>query len=340
MPSKDNSQLITVITGAAGMIGSQILRALAEEGHRIVACDFFPQEQNWHYFEPAHLDAIETWVAPEDILDWIDAHSDRVGAIIHMGAISDTTETRLDLLKANNVTFTLELWQRASTHDWAFLYASSAATYGAGEHGFVDRDDDDYLDQLRPLNPYGQSKLDADKLMVADWRQGKQVPSVWAGFKFFNVYGPNEDHKGAMRSLVRKIVPEIEAGKTVRLFKSYREGFADGEQLRDFIYVKDAIQPVRRALHSTQLAGLFNVGTGQARSFVDLALATYSAMGVDPDIAFIEMPISIKDQYQYYTQADTKKAVDFGLQDVRFSLERGIADYVAHLTEQARVQDE
>jgi ADP-L-glycero-D-manno-heptose 6-epimerase len=319
-----------VVTGAAGMIGSQILRALADSGNRLVACDPVPRYVRGDYSRGI---AIHRWLGPDGLLEWLDGHADEVAAVIHMGAISDTTETRLDLLQKNNVDFTMALWRRACRHDWRFLYASSAATYGAGEHGFADRDDADYLGQLAPLNPYGRSKHDTDRLIVEQWRSDEgPLPTVWAGFKFFNVYGPNEEHKGEMRSLVRKIVPLIRAGETVRLFRSHRPDFADGGQMRDFIHVADAVRAVLHGLTQPSLGGLFNVGTGTARSFADLALATYAALDTAPRIDYIDMPQTIREQYQYHTCADTAKSCAAGLQDVRFTLESGIADYVASLT--------
>ena len=188
-----------------------------------------------------------------------------------MGAISDTTETDEALLDRNNVRYTLDLWERARAHNWRFLYASSAATYGDGANGFVDNDDLVALDRLQPLNPYGRSKHNTDLAILTGIEQGQGAPDVWAGFKFFNVYGPNEEHKGTMRSLVRKIVPQVQRGELVRLFRSHRPDYADGAQERDFIYVQDANAPVIRALTQERLNGLFNVGTGQARSFRGLA---------------------------------------------------------------------
>lgn len=318
-----------VVTGAAGMIGSQISQALAHQGYPIVACDVAHDDGR-----PDYLAGIRVahWLSADALPGWLDANAECVSAIVHMGAISDTTETRLELLAANNVDFSLALWRRACRHDWRFLYASSAATYGDGGQGFADRDDLAFLGRLTPLNPYGASKHQVDVRIMEDCAAGLPTPRVWAGFKFFNVYGPNEEHKGAMRSLVRKIVPTILAGEPVRLFRSHRPDFADGAQSRDFIYVKDAIRPVLRALGVSDLSGLFNVGTGTARSFYDLALATYSALGASPRIDFVDMPTAIQGQYQYHTRAEITKAEAHGLQAVRYSLEEGVADYVAQLT--------
>jgi ADP-L-glycero-D-manno-heptose 6-epimerase len=254
-----------------------------------------------------------------------------------MGAISDTTETDESLLDANNVRFTLDLWERACKHNWCFLYASSAATYGDGSNGFIDSDDLNELAKLRPLNLYGWSKHKTDISILSGIDRGLGAPDVWAGFKFFNVYGPNEEHKGSMRSLVRKIFPQIKRGETVSLFRSHRADYADGAQERDFIYVKDAIVPVVRALTRAKLSGLFNVGTGQARSFLDLTLATFAALDMRPNIEYIDMPLSIRDQYQYYTAADVRKAIDNDLYEHKYSLEQGVAEYIRELVNEAKL---
>lgn len=332
MPTDGFPSGTIVVTGAAGMIGSHLLLELGRAGCRIVACDHVPQDARASYHAGV---AIEAWIAPGDLPEWLDRHARQVSAILHMGAISDTTETRLDLLSRNNVEFTLDLWRRSARHGWKFLYASSAATYGSGRQGFVDGDDLAHLETLKPLNPYGCSKHQADCQMVADWRSGLATPPVWAGFKFFNVYGPNEEHKGAMRSVVRKVMEAVERGEPVRLFRSNDPHYRDGEQLRDFIYVKDAIRPVLRALRMDDLAGLFNVGTGQARTFLDLVRASCTAMAVPLNIEFIDMPAAICGQYQNFTEADVTKATAHGLQAVEYSLELGVADYVAQLKTQA-----
>lgn len=340
---------VVVVTGAAGLIGSQLVAALDARGCDLVAVDFRDARERAGYF-PGGLP--REWLHPHALNAWLDANAGRVAAVIHMGAISDTTESDAALLDANNVRFTLDLWERARARNWRFLYASSAATYGDGANGFVDSDDPDDLARLRPLNLYGWSKHRTDIAILDSIARGDGAPDVWAGFKFFNVYGPNEEHKGAMRSLVRKIVPLIQRGEVVRLFRSHRPDYADGAQERDFIYVKDAIVPVIRALTGERpagerpagerpdgeslagesLGGLFNVGTGGARSFRDLALATFAALDVPADIEYVPMPDTIRDQYQYHTAADTAKAAAHGLQTAAYTLEEGVADYVATLT--------
>lgn len=320
---------LIVVTGAAGLIGSQIISDLYSCGCPIVGVDFCDRNQRASYFGDLTL---ERWLHPENLNAWLDSNAKDVAAVIHMGAISDTTETDKALLDRNNVRFTLDLWQRARAHNWRFLYASSAATYGDGARGFTDCDDLDTLIELQPLNLYGWSKQETDVAILSEIAHGLGAPDNWAGFKFFNVYGPNEEHKGAMRSLVRKILPQIQRGEVVRLFRSHRPDYADGAQERDFIYVKDAIAPVIRALGFEKLGGLFNVGTGEARSFRDLALATFAALDVEPNIEYVDMPDNIRNQYQYHTAADTTKAKSLGLYVNDYTLEQGVTDYVDTLT--------
>jgi ADP-L-glycero-D-manno-heptose 6-epimerase len=320
---------LIIVTGAAGLIGSQLIADLHAKGCQLVGVDYCDREERAAYFDGITL---EQWLHPGALNAWLDRNAKEVGAVIHMGAISDTTETDKALLDRNNVRFTLDLWERSRSHNWRFLYASSAATYGEGTQGFVDSDDLDSLAQLQPLNLYGWSKHETDVAILTEIAQGRGAPDNWAGFKFFNVYGPNEEHKGAMRSLVRKILPQIQRGEVVRLFRSHRPDYADGAQERDFIYVKDAIAPVVRALGLEKLGGLFNVGTGEARSFRDLALATFAALDAAPTIEYVDMPENIRNQYQYHTAADTAKAKAQGLYVNDYTLEQGVADYVATLT--------
>lgn len=321
---------LTVVTGASGLIGSHLVRALAAEGRPVAACDTVGRGAR------PYLDRVPLadWIAADRLLDWLDAHAGEVGAVIHMGAISDTTEIRLDRLMASNYRLTLALWERACRHDWRFLYASSAATYGGGEEGFDDSPAWSDLMRLQPLNPYGWSKHVTDLAILGALAAGARGPSCWAGFKFFNVYGPHEEHKGAMRSLVRKIVPTIRRGERIQLFQSHRADCGHGQQRRDFIYVRDAIVPVLRALDRTVLGGIYNVGTGVARSFEDLARAAFAALGAVPRIDYVPMPEAIRDQYQYFTCAEVTRAREAGLHCAAWSLEAGVADYVAALGDQ------
>jgi ADP-L-glycero-D-manno-heptose 6-epimerase len=323
---------LILVTGAAGFIGSNVACDLAYRGSDVVACDWFRHEGSWRYLAPALLHDI---IRPDRLLDWLERNADRVSAIIHMGAVSATTETDLEKIIANNVRVTLDLWEIAARHSITFIYASSAATYGDGAMGFVDDDTPRSLARLAPLNPYGWSKHLVDRRIIADVAQGLPTPPHWAGLKFFNVYGPNEGHKGTMRSVVYQAYSQVSRGERVRLFKSERAGYADGGQLRDFIYVKDCCAVVRGILDArATVAGIFNVGTGKARTFADLAAAVFAAIGKPPQIEYIGLPDALRDKYQYFTEADTAKLKVAGLAPEFYDLEMGVRDYVqAHLVE-------
>jgi ADP-L-glycero-D-manno-heptose 6-epimerase len=316
---------IVFVTGAGGFIGSNIVNALARDGHSLVLCDTFAHDCAWEYVATSGVHDI---VAPDRAMAWLADHAAQVTTIIHMGAISDTTVTDLRALIANNVRFSLDLWEHAAQADCTFIYASSAATYGDGSGGFRDDDSAGALAALRPLNAYAWSKHVVDRRIISDVEGGRPTPTRWAGLKFFNVYGPHEGHKGGMRSVVHQLYPKVAAGEPARLFKSYDPGYPDGGQLRDFVYVKDCCAVVRNALVAPSLHGLFNVGTGVARSFADLAGAVFAALGLEPDIEYIPMPEKLRGRYQYYTRADITKLVSAGLAPEFHTLEDGVADYV------------
>lgn len=334
--SNVDRQKLVVITGAAGFIGTNLVRHLSAAGWRLARCDRASCSYDHLCDDPS-----AEWVAPDMLLEWLEYSADKVGAVIHLGAISDTAETNIDLLNHWNSDYTIKLWELACRSDWRFLYASSAATYGDGREGFCDDADMAYLNKLKPLNPYGWSKHLADCRIAADWASGKACPAEgWAGFKFFNVYGPFENHKGAMRSLIAKIVPTILADEKVQLFKSHHKDYADGGQLRDFIHVKDVCAVLERALLVPEISGLYNVGTGIARSFLDLTRATYAALQRQPDIEFIPTPQQFREQYQYYTCADVKRIESHGLLANPLSLEKGVADYVQILRNETVMPDD
>ena len=316
---------LVVVTGAAGFIGSNVARRLAEEGRRVVACDWLEQGGKWLNLRDVLLHDL---IRPEALMDWLKAQPEPPSAIVHMGAVSATIETDVDLIVERNIRATLDLWTWSAEHRVRFIYASSAATYGDGAGGFVDDDSPEALARLKPLNAYGWSKHMVDRRIAEDVRRGRPTPAGWAGLKFFNVYGPGERHKGAMRSVVHQIYPAAWRGETVSLFKSDNPDYADGGQLRDFIYVADCCAVIGAMLGAERLSGIYNVGTGQARSFADLARATFAAAGQPADITYREMPDALRGRYQYFTQADTTKLRAAGLAPNFHSLEDGVAAYV------------
>jgi ADP-L-glycero-D-manno-heptose 6-epimerase len=316
---------VVVVTGGAGFIGSHIVCDLAEAGLRVVISDLFRSDDKWRNVATAPLYDI---VRPEMLREWLSRHADRLAAIVHMGAISATTETDVDRFVVNNIRLTLDLWEWCAANTTRFVYASSAATYGNGSAGFSDDQSPAALATLRPLNAYGWSKHVVDRRIVDDVVSGRARPPQWAGLKFFNVYGLNESHKGDMQSVVGKIYPIVKDGGTVQLFKSHDPQYRDGGQLRDFVYVKDCVAVVRWLLENPTTSGLFNVGTGIARSFVDLVTAVGDAVGRAPNIRFIDTPAGIRSNYQYFTQADLTKLRAAGFVRPFHSLEDGVRDYV------------
>jgi len=316
---------VIFITGAGGFIGSNVANVLSLDGHSVVLCDTFEHHEAWEYLRATPARDI---VLASEGMAWLADHAGDVSAIIHMGAISDTTETDLPALIRNNVRFSLDLWDYAAHVDCTFIYASSAATYGDGSQGFRDDDSAAALAKLRPLNGYAWTKHVVDQRFIDDVKQGRPAPKRWAGLKFFNVYGPNERHKGAMRSVVHRLYPDVAAGRPARLFKSDDAQYPHGGQLRDFVYVKDCCTVVQSLLATPSVAGIFNVGTGIARSFKELALALFAAIGLEPNIEYIEMPTSLRGRYQYFTQADMSKLTSLGSTPRFHALEEGVADYV------------
>ena len=316
-----------VVTGGAGFIGSNIVaRLTAETAYDVVVCDRLETAELAKWKNLAKHAIADFW-SPEELFEQLERHAERIEAVVHMGAISSTTEPDADLILRTNFTLSRDLWDWCAIRGSRMIYASSAATYGDGETGFNDDDDADSLSQLRPLNAYGYSKMLFDQYAVrqADWGQ---APRQWAGLKFFNVYGPNEGHKGGMKSVVAQIWPKVAAGEAVTLFRSHNPNYADGGQMRDFVYVDDVVDIIEFLLQSPQVSGIFNAGSGQARSFADLARATFDAAGKTPSIDYVDTPLSIRDRYQYFTEARMDRIRAAGFEGQSTPLEEGVRRYV------------
>jgi len=307
-----------IVTGAAGFIGSCIVSKLNQEGiNNIITVDVLRETDKWKNLR--HLD-FDDYLDREKLLPFMQK-TDGIEAVIHMGACSATTELDSGYLMENNYRYTLHLAEWAVEHSARFIYASSAATYGMGECGY--NDDESRLQELKPMNMYGYSK----QLFDLKARRHGWLDKL-AGLKFFNVFGPNEYFKGDMASVIFKAFNQIKETGNVKLFKSHRPDFKDGGQLRDFVYVKDIVDIVYFLLKNKNVNGIFNAGTGRARSFKDLVSSTFSAMGLEPDIKYIDMPEHLRDRYQYFTQAETAKIKTAGYNKDFYSLEDGIKDYV------------
>lgn len=320
-----------LVTGAAGFIGYQIAKTLKQKGHKIIAVDektFFQTRAEHADLQPdliaAPFDAAtETFFAEQK------SKGQAITAVIHMGACSSTTEMRTDFLTKVNVDYSRTLWNLCIQYKIPFIYASSAATYGAGEHGYSD--DESIMHKLQPLNPYGRSKLQFDLWALEQEKTGK-APPAWSGFKFFNVYGYGERHKGKMASVVLQGFDQIREHGKLKLFKSHKAGIADGEQKRDFVYIKDVVDILIYALEKPLPRGIYNLGSGKARSFHDLAKATFKALGKPANIEFIDTPVEIRDRYQYFTQASMEKLRGAGYTAPMTELEVGVAETVRALS--------
>ncbi len=314
-----------LITGGAGMIGSHIVAELSAAGHEVVVCDWLRQDERWRNL--AKHDVADV-IVPEALPAWLTAHGSRLRGIVHMGAISATTETDVDSIVQNNIRLTLDLWNWCATNGVPLIFASSAATYGDGSAGFDDDPSREALAKLLPLNAYGWSKHFIDRRIARLIAGGAATPPQWVGLKFFNVYGPNEYHKGSMKSVVAHNAARVASGEPLRLFRSYHPDYDDGGQVRDFIYVKDCARVVAWLLANPQVSGLFNLGTGQARSWLDLGRSLFAALDLPEAIEFIDMPEQLRGKYQYYTQAEVGRLRAAGYDAPFTSLEEGVADYV------------
>lgn len=318
-----------IVTGAAGFIGSCMVQLLNERGYTnlIIVDDFGVEEKRVNWESKQFTKAIERHA----FVEWLAENNPSVAATIHLGARTDTTEFDYSIHEALNVQYSQALWNYCASQSIPFIYASSAATYGDGNEGYSD--DHECIDQLKPLNPYGVSKHEFDKWAL----QQNNKPPMWTGLKFFNVYGPNEYHKSRMASVIWHSFNQIQEVGKVKLFRSHKEGYKDGEQLRDFVYVKDVVEVIfwmTISMLSNQWAatknGIYNLGTGKARSFIDLVKSTFSGLDKEPKIEFIDMPEDIRDKYQYFTEADIHKLRKAGYSAAFRSLEEGVDDYVRH----------
>ncbi len=309
-----------VITGAAGFIGSALVAAFNDMGRKdLVLVDDFNRPKKAANFKDKHYHILVNRLI---FSDWLDAHYETVESVYHLGARTDTAEMDKSIFDELNVNYSKMVWLKCARYGLPLVYASSAATYGSGEHGFVDNHE--IIHSLQPLNPYGESKNNFDKWALD---QSLQPPS-WYGLKFFNVYGPNEYHKGRMASVVFHTFNTVTLSGSMSLFRSHRSDVEDGMQSRDFVYIKDVVKMcIHLQENPSADSGLYNIGTGKARSFIDLASATFNAMGKEPMINFIDTPIDIRDKYQYFTEADIRKIRSTGY-DPMYSLEAGIEDYV------------
>ncbi len=309
-----------IVTGAAGFIGSCMVKKLNDEGHRdLVLVDDFSQVAKNRNLEGKYF---REKIDRDDFHVWLAQEADSVDGIFHLGARTDTTEKDTTIFDRLNLNYTKDLWRLCTQKGIPLIYASSAATYGLGERGY--KDDHALVENLKPLNPYGDSKNEFDKWALKQ----THCPPRWIGLKFFNVYGPNEYHKGRMASVVFHTHRQIGRTGAMKLFRSHRPDFKDGEQSRDFVYVKDVVAVCYFLFQNKVNNGLYNLGTGQARSFWDLAVNTFESADKAVDISFIDTPEDIRDTYQYYTQADMTKLVEAGYTDRFHTLEEGIRDYV------------
>jgi ADP-L-glycero-D-manno-heptose 6-epimerase len=309
-----------VVTGAAGFIASCLVSELNKKGFKdiVVVDDFSRNDKNLNL----NGKAIVAKVPRLDFFKWANTFKDEIDFIFHLGARTDTTEFDQSIFDELNVNYSKDMWSFCTVNNIPLVYASSAATYGMGEHGY--KDDHDVVEKLKPLNPYGDSKNEFDKWVLKQ----TTTPPFWAGLKFFNVYGPNEFHKGRMASVIFHAFNQISETGGMKLFASHHPDYKNGEQLRDFIYVKDVVSVCMYLMEIQPKNGLYNLGTGKARTFLDLAKATFKALQVPENISFIPTPEDIRDKYQYYTEADMSKLIKSGYKKPFHSLEDGVTDYV------------
>ncbi len=320
-----------LVTGGAGFIGSNVVAALNDAGRSdVVVCDLLGHDGKWRNLAKRQLADI---VPSAQLASWLEGR--KLDAVIHLGAISETTATDGDLVIETNFRLSMRLLDWCTANATPFIYASSAATYGDGEQGFADDPSLEALRLLRPMNLYGWSKHLFDLAVIDRAARGGKMPPQWAGLKFFNVFGPNEYHKGTMMSVLARRFADIKAGRSVQLFRSHRDGIADGDQRRDFIYVDDVVRVMMWLLATPKVSGLFNVGTGTARSFRDMMLAAYAALGTSPNIEYIDMPEQIRGSYQYFTEGKVDRLHGAGYNGGFTALEDAVDAYVKGFLDRA-----
>lgn len=309
-----------VVTGAAGFIGSCLVSRLNQSGFYdlLLVDDFSNDEKNKNLENKQYSQRIERSV----FFKWLEVEKPKIDFIFHIGARTDTSEFDKRIFDELNISYSQNIWEYCTKHEIPLVYASSAATYGLGEHGYSDKHA--IISKLVPLNPYGESKNEFDKWVISQ----SKTPPFWAGLKFFNVYGPNEYHKGRMASVIFHAFNQIKENGSVKLFRSHNPNYKDGEQLRDFIYVKDLIEVCLFLQDQKPKSGIYNLGSGKARTFLDLVSSTFQSMHVEPKIDFIDTPQDIRDKYQYFTEADMSKLRSAGYFKSFFTLEDGVNDYV------------
>ena len=309
-----------IVTGAAGFIGSCLVSRLNKAGHtNIIVVDDFSKTEKDHNLEGKSITAK---VGRKDFIAWLNDFGDEVEMIYHIGARTDTTEFDTKIFDELNLNYSKDVWNACVKFSIPLVYASSAATYGLGEFGY--KDDHAQIENLVPLNPYGDSKNDFDKWVLKQ----TQHPPFWAGLKFFNVYGPNEYHKGRMASVIFHAFRQINENGGMKLFRSHNPDYTDGGQLRDFVYVKDVVEVCLFLMEKQPNSGIYNLGSGKARPFLDLAKNTFKSMDVPENISFIDTPLDIRDKYQYFTEADMNKMLEAGYKGGFHTLEEGVQDYV------------
>ncbi len=309
-----------VVTGAAGFIGSCLISHLNQNNFKaIIAVDDFSKLDKKDNHSNKN---IQSMIERNVFFEWLDKNYKQVEFIFHIGARTDTTEFDVQIFNELNLDYTKKVWKSCINYQIPMVYASSAATYGAGENGYEDNEAN--IKNLVPLNPYGDSKNNFDKWALAQ----EEKPFFWAGLKFFNVYGPNEYHKNRMASVIWHAFQQIQKTGKMNLFRSHHPDFKDGEQMRDFVYVKDVVKVCYFLMHHRKNSGIYNLGSGKARTFLDLVKNTFKAMEVEENISFVDTPMDIRDKYQYFTEANMQKLVNIGYRQPFYSLEEGIEDYV------------